>query len=131
MTQQDFSACGVHPTCSVSTIRSFPGAPLVPSDAMQYTRRQYVAPGSKSTASPFTNPPSGTSVMLVADAQSCSNRLYSNWYLSATETDLNCTEMVVCKKEKNSIVRKMVIQFVLPNNTIEIRVVMSPISDTI
>lgn len=99
MTQQDFSAFGVHPTCSVSTISSGPADPLDPSDLKQETRTQYVIPGSKSTASPATSLPSLWTervVVLAPAVQSCSIFFHSNSYLSIDETGLNWTEMVVC-----------------------------------
>ena len=99
MTQQDFSAFGVHPTCSVSMMSSGPNDPLDPSELKQDTRRQYVIPGSKSVASPVTSLPLTERVMLLdPEPQPCSICFHSNSYLSIDDTGLNWTEMVVCKK---------------------------------
>lgn len=99
MTQQDFSACGVHPTCSVSMMSSGPAAPLDP-PTKQYTRMQYVIPGSRSVATPVISLPSLFKAVLLAPSQPCSIILYSSSYLSTDETGLNCTEMVVCGFKK-------------------------------
>jgi len=99
MTQHDFSALGVHPTCSVSMISSGPAAPEDPSDLTQYARTQYVIPGSKSVASP-SGP--DTVVLLAPAAQSSSICFHSSLYLAIDDTGLNLTEIVVSVASINS-----------------------------
>ena len=99
MTQHDFSAFGVHPTCSVSIISSGPGDPFDPSELKHEDLTQYVIPGSKFVTSPVNRLPSlptETIILRTPDAQSCSICFHSNSYFSIEGTGLNITEMVVC-----------------------------------
>jgi len=106
MTQHDFSAFGVQPTCSVSMINSGPAFPLDPSEFRQEARTQYVIPGSKSIASPVTILPSPATDKVVFPAglgvHCCSICFHSISYLSIDETGLNCTEIVVSVASINS-----------------------------
>ena len=96
--QQDLSAFGVQPTCSVSMINSGPATPFVP-EVEQKARTQYVIPGLRSPASTLTVLCPDLAETVVDPAtfvQSCSTSFHCISYVSIDDTGLNCIAIVVC-----------------------------------
>jgi hypothetical protein len=88
--QHPFLACGVHPTCSVSSINSGPGSMLPSIDAK---RMQYVVPGCKSSIS--AEVANDFNSLLAADSHGCGCSFHCNLYFAVESGETNSTFIVV------------------------------------